>query len=76
MLWLVDGDRQYVGDEVVLNSFIISNTPYSEVSHWGYSKDEFEYRHVLFQEEDRDSCIGAMLKRILYNDWDQDNTIS
>jgi hypothetical protein len=55
-----------LGDpEVVLNSFIISNTSYDEVSFWGYSKKEFEDRHVLFQEEDKHTYVRTMLDRVL-----------
>lgn len=58
--------EERLGDpQVVLNSFIISNTSYDEVSFWGYSKEEFEDRHVLFQEEDRETYVEAMIERIL-----------
>jgi len=45
---------------VKLNSFIISNTPYSSVSWWGRSKEEFESRNVLFQMEDKENYIKKM----------------
>ena len=53
------------GPEVTLNSFIISNTSFDEVAFWGYTKDELEERHVLFQSEDTTTYIRAMLDRIL-----------
>jgi len=28
---------------------------------WGMEKSEMQKRHVLFQEEDRDSYVGSML---------------
>ncbi len=58
--------EERLGDpQVALNSFIISNTSYDEVSFWGYSKEEFQDRHVLFQNEDRHTYVKAMLDRIL-----------
>jgi hypothetical protein len=58
--------EERLGDpQITLNSFIISNTSYEEVSFWGYSKEEFEDRHVLFQKEDRHTYVKAMLDRIL-----------
>jgi hypothetical protein len=55
-----------LGDpRMVLNSFIVSNTPFDEVAFWGYTKDELEEHHVLFQSEDRTTYIRAMLDRIL-----------
>lgn len=65
----IKGIEGRLGDpQVVLNSFIISNTPYNEVAHWGYSKNEFEDHNVLFQEEDRRTYIGTMIERILAGD--------
>jgi hypothetical protein len=48
---------------VRLESFIVSNTP----SHimkmfWGLDKAAMTARHILFQEEDKDSYISAMLE--------------
>lgn len=60
-----DIERRLGDPDVVLNSFIISNTAYSEVAFWGFTKDEFEARHVLFQQEDRYTYVGTMLERIL-----------
>jgi hypothetical protein len=53
-----------LGDpNVVLNSFIISNTPYREVGWWdgGMSKADLEKCHVLFQKEDRATYIRRLL---------------
>ena len=54
-----------LGDpEVSLNSFIVSNTPSATMRmQWGMEKSEMQRRHVLFQEEDKDSYVGAMLNR-------------
>jgi len=48
---------------VILNSFIISNTPFQQVRWWteDLSKDEFTKSHVLFQKEDRDTYIKRLL---------------
>jgi len=50
---------------IVLNSFIISNTPFQEVRWWteDLSKDEFEKCHVLFQKDDRDTYIEKLLSK-------------
>ena len=53
-----------LGDpNVILNSFIISNTPFQQVRWWteDLSKDEFTKAHVLFQKEDRDTYIKCLL---------------
>jgi len=53
-----------LGDpSVVLNSFIISNTPFAQVP-WRdrMSKADFEKRHVLFQKEDKHTYIGKLLR--------------
>ncbi len=53
-----------LGDpNVILNSFIISNTPYQQVKWWtdDLSKAEFTKRHVLFQPDDKDTYIERLL---------------
>lgn len=53
-----------LGDpNVILNSFIISNTPFQQVRWWteDLSKDEFTKCHVLFQKEDRATYIKRLL---------------
>ena len=55
----------HLGDpNVILNSFIISNTPFQQVRWWteDLSKDEFTKAHVLFQKEDRTTYIKRLLK--------------
>lgn len=53
-----------LGDpNVILNSFIISNTPFQQVRWWteSLSKDQFTNAHVLFQKEDRTTYIKRLL---------------
>lgn len=47
--------------DIILDSFIISNTNYSQVKFWG-SKDDFKNAHVLFQEG---NYIEALFKIIM-----------
>ncbi len=49
---------------VTLNSFIVSNTRLPEVGWWdgGMTKEQFEERHVLFQQEDKGTYIEKMLR--------------
>jgi hypothetical protein len=51
---------------VKLDSFILSNTPYAQVSWWerGIRKEDLEENHVLFQVEDRDKYIGNLLVKV------------
>jgi len=51
---------------IVLNSFIISNTPFSELSnlHSEISKRELEDKNVLFQKDDKSSYLNKMFDRI------------
>ena len=50
--------------EVILNSFIISNTPFQQVRWWKdeISKDEFARCHVLFQKDDRAIYVKKLLE--------------
>jgi hypothetical protein len=53
-----------LGDpNVILNSFIISNTPFQQVRWWtdDLSKEQFTNSHVLFQKDDRQTYIERML---------------
>lgn len=53
-----------LGDpNVILNSFIISNTPFQQVRWWtdDLSKEMFTECHVLFQKEDRATYIKRLL---------------
>lgn len=49
--------------DVVLESFIVSNTPSHVMrKQWGIEKAEMAKRHIVFQDEDRDSYIRALLQ--------------
>jgi len=48
--------------DVRLQSFIVSNTPsYDMQMLWSMDKPAMSTRHILFQEEDRDTYVRAML---------------
>ena len=52
------GDR-----DVVLESFIVSNTPSHVMrKQWGIEKTEMAMRNIVFQDEDKDTYIGGILK--------------
>lgn len=55
--------EQRLGDpNVKLQSFIVSNTPSVTMRLlWNMEKSEMQKRHILFQEEDRDSYVRSML---------------
>jgi hypothetical protein len=55
--------EQRLGDaNVRLQSYIVSNTPSHTMRMlWNMEKSEMQKRHVLFQEEDRDSYVRSML---------------
>ena len=55
--------EQRLGDPAVhLQSFIVSNTPSETMRmQWNMEKSEMLKRHILFQEEDKDSYVGKML---------------
>ena len=55
-------EQRLEGSSVSLESFIVSNTPSAEMTElWGMKKSEMQNRHVVFQEEDRDSYIGSIV---------------
>ena len=55
--------ERYLGDPTVhLDSFIISNTPSTTMCKlWQMEKDEMQRRHILFQEEDRETYVSTIL---------------
>jgi len=63
----IEDDLREQDPNVRLNSFIISNTRLPEIGWWdgGMTKEQFEERHVLFQQEDEDTYIEKMLSRAL-----------
>jgi hypothetical protein len=56
--------EQRLDDPAVrLQSFIVSNTPSATMRMlWRTDKSEMRKRHVLFQEEDKDSYVRSMLE--------------
>ena len=65
----IKGVEAQLGDpDVTLNSFILANTHYAEVSHWLSDKEAFTERHVLFQFDDRDTYLQTMIRMVLLRD--------
>jgi hypothetical protein len=62
----IKGIEQRLGDlNVRLESFIISNTPaHTMKMFWGMDKAAMKTRHILFQEEDKDSYVKTMLESV------------
>lgn len=60
-------ERRLADPQIILNSFIISNTPYQQVAWWnaGISKEQLGECHVLFQKEDRQTYIERMLGSVI-----------
>jgi hypothetical protein len=58
--------EQRLGDpNVRLESFILSNTPADTLKMlWGMDKPAMKARHILFQEEDKDSYVKVMLQTV------------
>lgn len=61
-----DLERQLGDPSVILNSFIVSCTNFSQVEWWngGMSKEELEDRHVFFQVDDRETYIEKLLNKL------------
>ena len=57
---------QVTGEQLYLNSFIISNTKWLDV-HWKESLtiSDFNEQHVFFQEEQRADYVGQMISKVL-----------
>jgi hypothetical protein len=55
-----------LGDPAIrLQSFIVSNTPsHTMQMHWRMEKSEMQKRHILFQEEDKDTYVRSMLEAV------------
>jgi hypothetical protein len=62
---------------VILNSFIISSTPLSQVKWWngGMREEEFEARNVLFQDE-QGAYIRKLLNKILEQAKEENQTVN
>ncbi|MFO0916098.1 MAG: DEAD/DEAH box helicase family protein [Pirellulales bacterium] len=52
---------------VILNSFIVSPTPYQNIPMWGdgMTKEEFKRCHVLFQRDEREIYIKTLLEKVV-----------
>jgi hypothetical protein len=50
---------------IELNSFIISNTPYNQLTHWKgqESMEDFNSNHILFQKEQRQNYIEIIIDK-------------
>ncbi|MEO8034657.1 MAG: DEAD/DEAH box helicase [Acidobacteriota bacterium] len=59
----VKGIEKRLGDpNVVLDSFIVSNTPSAIMQgQWGMKKAEMNERHIVFQNEDHETYVGRIL---------------
>lgn len=59
-------EKPHLDPNIVLNSFIVTPTRYSEPGWWSgeLTKDEFEARNVFFQKEDTEVYIGKILAKV------------
>ena len=59
-------ENQLDNKSIILNSFIISNTPSEEITRlWNVSKEDILERNVVFQEEDKKIYIQSILEKIV-----------
>ena len=59
-------EKRLADPAVTLNSFIISNTPSHVMKlQWAVDKAAMTARHILFQDEDRNTYIQALLSKAL-----------
>jgi hypothetical protein len=56
-------ERRLNDPNVVLNSFIMSWTPYPQL-RWGPSREDLEKQHILFMTDDKDQYIGKLFDRL------------
>ena len=58
--------EQRLGDPtLILDSYIVSDTPSSTMSMlWNIEKSKMQEKHIVFQEEDRNTYIRSMLEEI------------
>ncbi len=58
-------ERRLGDTGVRLESFIVSNTPSHIMrKRWSIDKADMQQRHVLFQDEDKDSYVRSMLETV------------
>jgi hypothetical protein len=67
-------EQRLADPDVILNSFIIANTKFEQVDHWltpgtgkRMTKADFEARNVLYQNEDKTTYIGKLLRKVISN---------
>ena len=61
-----DIERRLGDPSVTLSSFIISNTPSHMMRlRWAVEKAAMNSRNILFQEEDKPTYVGEMMRRII-----------
>lgn len=60
-----DIEKRLGDPNVVLNSFIISNTPSHEIERlWGVRKADIQAKNIVFQEEDKSTYIKSILDKV------------
>jgi hypothetical protein len=58
-------EQRLADPHIRLQSFIISNTPSHTMRMlWSMEKAEMQKRHILFQEEDKDTYVRSMLDAV------------
>ncbi|MEW6564776.1 MAG: DEAD/DEAH box helicase, partial [Spirochaetota bacterium] len=61
-----DIEQRLGNPQVILNSFIISNTPSHEIERlWGIDKADILAKHIVFQEEDKKTYIRQIFENIM-----------
>ena len=62
-----DIETRLADKSVILNSFIVSPTPYKNIPMWGegMTKPELEKCHVLFQRDDKETYIKTLLTKVV-----------
>jgi hypothetical protein len=65
-----DIEARLADPAVILNSFIVSPTPYQNIPMWGegMSKTELQKCHILFQRDDKDTYVKTLLEMIVSHD--------
>lgn len=59
-----DVQRRLADPTVILNSFILSWTPFSQLKEWGKNRDQLEEMHVLFMKEDQGQYVDKLFARL------------
>ncbi len=61
-------EQRLADPSVILNAFIVSNTPRAEVAWWQHGaapEQDFNNHHVLFQKDDKDTYIEALFRAVV-----------